>query len=494
MTTSAPRKAPYLVGTQYQEPLVQTAPPPRRETPEETYLAGDVIADRYRLVRKLGQGGMGVVWVAHSLVLGVDIALKLIRASAAGPGLSSRMAREAQAAARLAHPALVRVFDFGWTTRGDPFLVMELAQGETLATMLGREGRVPAIRAVQLLLPLADGIRCAHEKGIVHRDIKPDNVFIAADPLGRLQPKLLDFGIAKVDQQPQDNRLTQRGAVLGSPEFMSPEQALGAHDIDARTDVWSMSVMLYEMITGVGPFKNPNYNSLIQAIVNDDPVPACDFGTCDQGLWRVIARGLEKSVEDRWGDMTEFGEALGLWLYEHGVKEDICGNSVRALWLDGALSGVRPDVPSGRPKAGSTPDTEASTMDARFGPFSQLKLKAWQLSRRAFGPHAPFALAAIGMVLGIGVTLLATRGGEEGGEKGTISTPAEAARPAPPPAHPEAAATAAQAPSSAASPSLAAEAKAPASTTTAKTTGGTARPSSGHVARPAKKAVRNFGF
>ncbi len=490
MSTTAPRKTPYLVGTQYREPLDQSSPPPRPQVPEETYLAGDVIADRYRLVRKLGQGGMGVVWIAHSLVLGVDIALKLIRASAAGAGMSSRMAREAQAAARLAHPALVRVFDFGWTTRGDPFLVMELVQGETLAAMLNRESRVPAIRAVQLLLPLADGIRCAHEKGIVHRDIKPENVFIAADPLGRLQPKLLDFGIAKMDQRPEDGRLTQRGAVLGSPEFMSPEQALGSNDIDARTDVWSMSVVLYEMITGIVPFKNPNYNSLIQAIVNTDPVPASDFGACDQELSRVIARGLAKSVDDRWGSMTELGEALGLWLYEHGVKEDICGNSVRALWLDGALSGVRPEVPTGPPSARPGARTDATTETAALGRLSFFKLKAWQLSRQALGPRAPLVLAALGVVVGVVITLLVTSGSRD--HEREAMPVAVTPMPAPSPAAPGATTLprVVEPPSPAAS---AAPARPLASTATAKAPAATRHGGTG-APRPARKAVKNFGF
>jgi serine/threonine protein kinase len=211
-------------------PPTQSAP---RAAPEPApYLAGEVIGDRYRLVRQLGQGGMGVVWVAHSLVLGVDVALKLIHAKSAEPGVSTRMAREAHAAARLGHPALVRVFDFGWTSRGDPFLVMELVQGETLSAILDREERLPAIRAVQLLLPIADGLRLAHDKSIVHRDIKPDNIFLASDALGRAQPKLLDFGIAKVGAAAHDGKLTGVGVVLGSPEYMSPEQAQGVEDID----------------------------------------------------------------------------------------------------------------------------------------------------------------------------------------------------------------------------------------------------------------------
>jgi eukaryotic-like serine/threonine-protein kinase len=311
-------------------------------------LAGEVVGDRYRLVSEIGRGGMGVVWVAHSLVLGVDVALKLIRASSASSALSSRMAREAHAAARLGHPALVRVFDFGWTRHGDPYLVMELVQGETLAALIKRESRVPAIRAVQTLLPIVDGLRLAHDKGIVHRDIKPDNVFLAADALGRRQPKLLDFGIAKVDKQ-VDGRLTQIGAVLGSPDYMSPEQALGLDDIDERTDIWSLCVVLYEVITGKVPFQKPNYNALMHAIINEEPTPSVDCGAGDRSLWQIIQRGLRKQREDRYQSVTDLGEALALWLYEHGIKEDLSGNSIRAVWLDAALSTGGRDMRSGRP-------------------------------------------------------------------------------------------------------------------------------------------------
>jgi serine/threonine-protein kinase len=311
------------------------------------YLAGEVIGDRYRLVRELGRGGMGVVWVAHSLVLGVDVALKLIRTSTAASGLATRMAREAHAAARLGHPALVRVFDFGWTSRSDPFLVMELVQGETLSAVLARETRLAAIPAVQMLLPIADGLRLAHDKNIIHRDVKADNIFLASDALGRKQPKLLDFGIAKVDPTPTDNRLTQVGVILGSPEYMSPEQACG-DEVDERTDVWSLSVVLYESIVGSVPFRKSNYNALMQSIIHDTPIPTTQRDAGDVALWQIIERGLAKQRHQRWTNMTELGEALALWLYEHGIKEDLSGNSIRAVWLDGTLSGVRPDLSSGR--------------------------------------------------------------------------------------------------------------------------------------------------
>jgi eukaryotic-like serine/threonine-protein kinase len=325
--------------------------PERPAPPEDSnpYLAGEVIGDRYRLVSELGRGGMGVVWVAHALSLGVDVAVKLIRVSVAGPAVAARMAREAHAAARVGHPALVRVFDFGWTNRADPFLVMELVQGETLCAILGREPCMEAVRAVQMILPVADGLRLAHQHSIIHRDIKPENILIATDALGRIQPKLLDFGIAKVGPTNTDLRLTQIGVALGSPEYMSPEQAQGIEDVDERTDVWSLAVVLYEMITGGIPFVQDNYNALMQSIIHDSPAPIPDLVACDPALWQLIERGLCKDREERWSSMTELGEALALWLYEHGVKEDISGNSIRAVWLDGTVSGVKHAAISARP-------------------------------------------------------------------------------------------------------------------------------------------------
>ncbi|HVY31858.1 MAG TPA: serine/threonine-protein kinase [Polyangiaceae bacterium] len=371
------------------------------EAPEPSpYLAGEVVGDRYRLVREIGRGGMGVVWVAHSLVLGVDVALKLIRASAASSALSSRMAREAHAAARLGHPALVRVFDFGWTRHGDPYLVMELVQGETLAALIKREARMPAIRAVQTLLPIADGLRLAHDKGIVHRDIKPDNVFLAADALGRRQPKLLDFGIAKVDKQ-VDGRLTQVGAVLGSPDYMSPEQALGLDDIDERTDIWSLCVMLYEAITGKVPFQKPNYNALMHAIINEDPTPTVDCGAGDKALWQIIEKGLKKEREQRHQSVTEVGEELALWLYEHGVKEDLSGNSIRAVWLDAAPS--TNDMRTLRPAGDSsgkmpTGASKSPTMPAPSGTETALTLPPRAPAGRSRALYA--GLAAFALALG----------------------------------------------------------------------------------------------
>jgi eukaryotic-like serine/threonine-protein kinase len=402
-------------------------------------VAGEIIAERYRLIRKLGEGGMGVVWVAHSLVLGVDVAIKLIRAGVGDVDLGSRMAREAQATAILGHPAIVRVFDHGATAFGEPFLVMELVEGETLAALLARERKLDPIFAVKLLLPLLDGLRCAHERGIVHRDIKPENVLIGSDPLGRKMPKLLDFGIAKLDYQPSVNRLTQVGDVLGSPEFMSPEQARGAADIDARTDVWGVSVVLYELITGELPFKIKNYNALMQAILHEQPTPTFELGAGDKNLWRVISKGLAKTRERRWSSMTALGEALAFWLYDHGETEDACGNSLRTVWLAGTLSGqsMRPRQDSWAEV--SSPMTTAPMDQARAIPTLKIRFRRIQHYVGLFMTRP--MMAGVGALVAIVLIVIFYRLAANGEEQVRPAAPAgvetsapKAAVPAPPPA------------------------------------------------------------
>jgi len=358
---------------------------------------------------------MGVVWVAHSLVLGVDVAIKLIRAGRADPELASRMAREAQVTATLGHPAIVRVFDFGTTERGDPFLVMELAHGETLASLIRREQRVAPTQALQLILPIIDGLRCAHERGIVHRDIKPENVFIARDALGRLQPKLLDFGIALLEEHSGVSRLTQLGEVLGSPEFMSPEQARGMGNVDLRTDVWALCVVLYNLLTGTVPFPGTNYNALMQAILHQRPTSIVDHGVGDRDLWQIISKGLEKSKSKRWASMSELGEAIALWLFDQGVTEDIVGNSLKTMWLTAT-----------RPTVGSMVDVEPMGLPSSLGTTLHLRLRRWRF--RAERWLTPKLLVPLGAALVAAVIPMAVRPSQKA--PGTDAASA-AARPAP---------------------------------------------------------------
>lgn len=311
---------------------VPTAEPSPPELASFAYSAGDVIAGKYALEQLLGEGGMGAVFRARNTAIDMPVAIKLIRADLNRELLSGRLLQEARAAAKLAHPAIVRVFDVGQTATGDPFIVMELLEGESLSTIIDREGHLPATRAVQLLLPIADALAAAHAKGFVHRDVKPDNVFVVRDE-GALQPKLVDFGIVKLVQHETEHHLTQAGAVLGSPDYMSPEQARGLEQVDLRSDVWSFSVMLYEAIAGSMPFQSTNYNALLRMIVEDEVPSLKDRCGADEILSSIVALGLRKDPAERFGSLGLMGKALAAWLIEQGIAEDVCGVSLESKWL-----------------------------------------------------------------------------------------------------------------------------------------------------------------
>lgn len=304
------------------------------------YQPGDLIHDKYLLVRRLGQGGMGTVWVAQNTVLQVSVAVKLIALGDQEDANENaeRLLREARAAARLDHAAIVRVFDFGRTNHGDPFIVMELLHGESLADILARDSRMTGVQAVRAMLPIADALASAHDKGVVHRDVKPENVILSTTDDGRSQPKLLDFGIASLQEKStritQEKRLTREGSVVGTPAYMSPEQAMGKADLDQRTDVWSFGVMLYELTTGRLPFDADNYNALLYEIINQRPEPVTAHAAGDDELWQIIEVALRKKPEERWGSMHAFGEALALWLVDRGISDDVCAASLRSTWLE----------------------------------------------------------------------------------------------------------------------------------------------------------------
>lgn len=299
------------------------------------YEPGVVVAQKFQLVRILGEGGMGSVWVAKNLALDVHVALKLIRAELAQavPGLEERLLQEARAAASIEHPAVIKVFDFGLTELSDPYIAMELLHGESLGGTIKRRGKLNPVRAVQTLLPIIEALLAAHERGVVHRDLKPDNIFLARTAGGRLEPKVLDFGIAKFEQKSAPN-LTSVGTVLGSPAYMSPEQARGEGDVDGRTDVWAMCVVLYEVITGGLPFMADNYNALLYAILEGQPKSFTELGISEPLLWSIISRGLEKDRARRCPDMLELGRGLAIWLLDRGVQEDVCHGLIRSRWLE----------------------------------------------------------------------------------------------------------------------------------------------------------------
>ena len=389
------------------------------------YSEGSVVAQKYRLVRVLGEGGMGAVWVAQNLTLGVQVALKLIRSEIEGrvDGLTERLLTEARAAAAIGHPAIIQVFDFGLTEHSEPFIAMEMLHGESLSQVLKKRGRIAAGRAVRTLLPVIEALVVANQRGIVHRDLKPDNIFLAQQA-NRVQPKVLDFGIAKLSQGFSAN-LTSEGTVLGSPAYMSPEQARGEMDVDFRTDMWALCVVLYEMITGVHPFTGANWHGLMWSIMEGKPKPLAEHQIEEPALWAILSRGLSKERDKRYASMFEFGQQLAIWLIDQGVTRDICNSSLKSTWLErspessAALHSFFPsDAPGSseaKPQAPSAPSVEPMPSDplnfrkaklAAAAPVHEVEPASKSRIRRSLGARQASAAPAQGSKLWLGITVL----------------------------------------------------------------------------------------
>lgn len=272
---------------------------------------------------------MGEVWVADDPLLAIPVALKVLSADSLGPVGSERLLREARAAAKLKHPAIVHVLDFGTSEAGDPYLAMELLSGETMSELLAKGPLVPTA-AVSLLLPILDALAIAHAHGLVHRDLKPDNLFVMRGERGRVQPKLLDFGV--VQTPGAGLRLTRVGRVVGTPPYMAPEQARADASLDGRVDLWSLTVTLFELVTGKLPFAGSSVPHLLLAILEEPAPSLVGAPGVDDQLAAIIARGLSKSRDDRFPDARAMGDALAAWLLAHGVEEDACGTSLRTTW------------------------------------------------------------------------------------------------------------------------------------------------------------------
>jgi serine/threonine-protein kinase len=302
---------------------------------------GDLLAGKYRLERPLGEGGQATVWEAHNVALDARVALKLVHPQADDLGQAERLLREARAVARLRHPAVVRVFDVARTgDDGDWFIVMELLDGDSLADKLEGRRRLAATEAVRLLLPVAEALAAAHAAGIVHRDVKPDNIVLAG--AGKhVEPKLLDFGIAKLRRGADWKRTTAKGVLMGTPAYLSPEQAEAAGPIDHRSDIWSFTATLYECVTGALPFEGDTERELLASVMTGEPRSILAHSAGDAELWSLLERGLKKDPEERWQSMQLLGAGLARWLLAHGVTEDARGVSLERSWLAPTLPPTR---------------------------------------------------------------------------------------------------------------------------------------------------------
>jgi serine/threonine-protein kinase len=275
-------------------------------------MIGDVLGS-YRVVSRLGAGGMGTVWLAEHQLLGSRAAIKvLLPDMSVHPKIVQRFFDEARSASRIQDPGIVRVLDFGWHEQR-AYLVMEHLAGETLADRIARLHVMPPLQAVRLLQQCAIAMAAAHARGIVHRDLKPDNIFLVPDAAvgGGERIKILDFGIAKLvdDTDPGFSR-TQTGLIMGTPAFMSPEQCRAAGGIDHRTDVYALGCVLFMMLCGRPPFIAPTAGDMIASHLRQDPpVPSSLVPTLTPEIDALVLRCLEKPPEHRFQTMTELVRA-----------------------------------------------------------------------------------------------------------------------------------------------------------------------------------------
>ncbi len=280
-------------------------------TADVSVLPGDLVAGRLRIVREIARGGMGVLFEAIDTSLGRRVAVKVMLGDVAHEAaMRERLLREARAAARLTSPHVTQVLEVGTLPEGAPFVVLELLEGETVDAVLVRQGLLPLGTALAWFLEALDAVVEAHDAGLVHRDLKPGNLFVAKTSAGTTI-KVLDFGLVRDVSDAGAPSLTQTGESLGTPAYMAPEQIASARSADRRADVWALGVTLYEMLTGRLPFEATSLPSLFRQITAGAPTPIATW-RADVGdeLAGVIRRCLERAPEARWQDARALRDAL----------------------------------------------------------------------------------------------------------------------------------------------------------------------------------------
>jgi len=371
---------------------------------------GQVIADRYRVIRKLGEGGMGEVYLCEHVLMGSPAAIKVLRRTLVSDADAvARFLREARNASRVVHPHVARIYDLGETSDGLVYIAMEYIDGPTLASVLKEVGALPPARVATILTQVADAVAAAHALGIVHRDLKPDNVILAPTRGGIDDVKLLDFGVAKAFGR-QDQAVTQSGLVVGTPAYMSPEQ-LGGRSLDGRSDLYSIAVMAFVMLTGKLPFVGESAEQTMMARLTGqlrglaDVRPDLRF---PPALQMVLDRGLAQSPDDRYQSAEEFGRAFDDAVSAIDQREPFLGGgAARPAWEEAATVPV-----AGRPsRAVGTPAGDAAGVTPSAGSVDAPALAP----RAASHVWLPRVAAVLVVAIAVGLWVVRPWGRETGG-------------------------------------------------------------------------------
>ena len=341
-------------------------------------LVGQVVADRYHVLKQLGEGGMGQVYLAEHVKMGRRSAIKVMNPSMVhDPDAVARFNREAANASRITHPNVCAIYDFGETPDGLIYLAMEFIEGEPLADLLAREPALPLARATGIFLQVADALQAAHDLGIVHRDLKPENIMLSRGRDGADVVKVVDFGIAKAVGGDDSQKVTKTGLVVGTPEFMSPEQ-LSGDKLDGRSDAYSLALVFFKMLTGVLPFVAGTVQETMIKRLTDEPATLTEVRPdlrFPPGFQETLATALARTPADRYQSALKFA------------------NDVAAL-LGMQRGGARPPPP---PLPSTRADADGQTVLLRPTPAGKRAL-------------VPVAVGAV-VVLGGAAAALMLRGG-----------------------------------------------------------------------------------
>lgn len=353
---------------------------------------GDTLLGKYRVERILGEGGMGLVAQVRHLQLDEPMAIKFLLPDIAGrPEFVHRFLREAQAAAKLKNEHICRVFDVGVTEDGTPYMIMEYLEGADLQSFLRERGPQSVHESVGILLQACEALVEAHARGIVHRDIKPANFFMTMRADGTPLIKLLDFGISKQQSAAAKVDLTSTQATLGTPAYMSPEQLRSSKQVDARTDIWALGVVMYELLCGARPFTADTFSALCMQIGLEHPPPLAD--SLPAGIAEIVMRCLEKEPGRRYASVTELAAALRPY-GPYDPYDGVAATSGRFASLPGGVAMTLPIAPP-RPVPGVDTARTSSTTANGFG---EMAMSGQQLvpGRRRWWPASVSLCALIG--------------------------------------------------------------------------------------------------
>jgi serine/threonine-protein kinase len=435
---------------------------------------GRVVGGRYVLEEPLGRGGMGSIWRGRQRELGLVVAIKFLDGALAGTEQGrKRFEREARSAALIQSPYVVKVFDHG-VEDDVPFLVMELLEGEDMRTLLKRERTLPPDDVEAFVSQIAKGLKKAHEAGVVHRDLKPANIFVLREDDDALHIKILDFGIAKIDAPAGGETLTESGATIGSPHYMSPEQARGLSEIDHRSDLWSLGVVIFRALTGKPPFEGQAMGDVILKVCTA-PIPLMkDVAPHLDAAWDgFFAKALARDPAERFQSAKELAAYVTSVVRPSGAPQLSDSSSVP----------MRKEAPLPRqPSRSEPPFAEPTT---KIATTSDSSAKA----ARARWPYAVAAGAILGAAaLTIGIASMGTAPSGAAGVATTASAAAVKAADAPSATAPSVAATDAVVVAPTASASAAASSSAP------RASGGRARPGGPPAATPRGAPTFDFGL